>query len=166
MWGLTVIPFLAAMIVSDFRSRTVEAWILAVSCILIAGVSAVEYGLRGALTNILANATVCLLTGICIIIYLKIRKIHPAQAVGEGDIIFILALTPLFTLKGFLTFMTVSSILTLMMWGLHTLLYRKRDRKSNPGSVPLISALGICLTIHLAAASFGLYRFIAVGLPF
>lgn len=157
MWELAAIPPIAVMVVSDFRSRTVGVWTIGVTCVLTAAAAVAEYGFRAAVMNMLCNIPVCILTGTFVMAYLKVRKLHPAHAIGGGDIIFILALTPLFTVKGFLVFMTVSSILTLAVWGMYTIIRLSRG-KTDMVSIPFISGLGICLTVHLVASSLGLYR--------
>ena len=158
MWGLLAIPPIAAMVVSDLRSRTVALWQLAVTCAVLAFVSVAESGFRGALTNMSGNILVCILAGLCVVLYLKARRIQCRDAVGGGDVLFILGLTPLFSVGGFLVFMTVSSLLTLAVWSVYASLAGCRRKRSAEGSVPLISGLGTCLAVHLAALSFDLYR--------
>lgn len=153
MWGLLAIPPIVEMIISDFRSRTVRVLSLAVTCVLLAISAIIEYGMHATLLNMAANGLVCLLVGICVLIYLRIRRTPVSEAVGCGDILFILALTPLFKLDAFLLFMTVSSTLTLSAWLIHTVIFKSRG-KLHRHSIPLISGLGICVTSHLIACSF------------
>lgn len=124
MWWLLAIPSVVVMVVSDLRSRTVEAWTIAVTCVVIASVSVAEFGLRGAFVNMLSNMLFCLPAGLCVMGYLKARQIRCCDAVGAGDILFILALTPMFPLKGFLVFLIVSSMLTLAAWGVYASAYK------------------------------------------
>lgn len=145
------------MVVSDFRSRTVEVWALAVTFVIIAAVSVVDSGFRVTLENMAGNILALIPVGLCVMLYLKARGIRFRDAVGEGDILFILAVTPLFTVKGFLVFMTVSSLASLVVWYLYASLSSVRSAYIGM-SIPLISGLGICLSIHLAATAFGIYR--------
>ena len=154
MWsGLLVIPPLVVMVISDFRSRRVGIFPLVVTCAMIAASSIAGYGIGGTLLNMIRNGALCILPWFCIRLWLLVRGIKPSDAVGGGDIIFVLALTPLFGMKEFLTFMTVSSVLTLTAWAASRIII-KRDNNS----IPLISGLGICLALHLTAQAAGLYR--------
>lgn len=162
MWGLLAIPFLAVMVVSDFRHRTVEIWTLAVTCLIIAYISIIESGIRAAMTNMLFNIPACILIGLCVLGYLKARGIRCRDAIGRGDIFFILALTPLFSIQEFLLFMTASSLFTLAAWAAYISISCRRKQEAVNGSIPLISGLGICLSIHLTAHALGLYRFISL----
>lgn len=153
MWGLLAIPSIIEMIISDFRSRTVRVLSLAVTCVLLAISAIIEYGMHATLLNMAANGLACLLIGICVLAYLKIRRIPVSEAVGCGDILFILALTPLFRLNAFLLFMTVSSALILSSWFIYTVILKSKGKMYHR-SIPLVSGLGICVTSHLIACSF------------
>ena len=137
MWGLLAIPPIVEMIISDFRNRTVRVKTLAVTCVLLTASAIIEYGLDNTLS----------------LAYLRIRKTPISEAVGCGDILFILSLTPLFRLDAFLLFMTVSSALILSSWFIHTVILKSKG-KMYRRSIPLVSGLGICVTSHLIACSF------------
>lgn len=153
MWGLLAIPSIIEMIISDFRSRTVRVRTLAVTCILLTVSAIIEYGLDNTLLNITANGAACILIGLCTLAYLRIRKTPISEAVGCGDILFILSLTPLFRLDVFLLFMTVSSALILSSWFIYTVILKSKGKMYHR-SIPLVSGLGICVTSHLIACSF------------
>lgn len=153
MWGLLAIPSIIEMIISDFRSRTVRVRTLAVTCVLLAVTAIAEYGPHVTLSNMAANSLVCLLLGLCVLTYLRIRRTPVSEAVGCGDILFILALTPLFKLDAFLLFITVSSALTLSSWLIYTVISHSQG-KNHCHSIPLVSGLGTCVIFHLIAGSF------------
>lgn len=137
------------LIVSDFKSRHIYLWQLAFFAALQVIYCVLTHGKITTLDHLLMNGAMLLILSICIGIYLQLRFGGKRKAIGWGDILFIFALTPYFSVDGFLLFMIISLLLTLAGWGLFYLNgHRAKD-------IPLVSTLGICygvlLTYHTLA---------------
>lgn len=134
------------LIISDFRSRHIYIWQLILFAVLQAVYCVLMHGRVIAIGNLLINGVTLLLLSFCIGIYLILRFRGKQKVIGWGDILFIFALTPYFSVVDFLYFLIIALILTLAGWGIFYLGgFRSRD-------IPLVSTLGICygalLTYH------------------
>ncbi|MCL2562119.1 MAG: hypothetical protein FWE10_07385 [Rikenellaceae bacterium] len=138
--GLVLLVPLTALIVEDFRSRTVGlGWLVALA-VISALVSVYIGGLRLAVTNTALNALLLLyLTG-GIAVYVRMRRgrwMNPLKEyIGAGDVLFLAALVPLFDLRGYLLFMIGASVFSL--------LWAKSRRR-----VPFVATAGIALSVVL-----------------
>ena len=137
------------MILSDYKSRTVILWQLLLFGVIVLLVSLVKNGLQLTSMNIAMNMILSILTGLGVYLYFLVKYKSAQSIIGKGDILFILFLTPFFTPRLFLLFMLVSFVATLAMWGIHALV-----RKHNASDIPLITGLGLCLSILLIYQQF------------
>lgn len=140
---IMLIP-LVMMIFSDYRSRTVISWQLMLFGIIVLIISLLENGVRMTYTNMTINMLLSLFIGLCVYMYFLMKYKTVQSLIGEGDILFILFLTPFFTPRAFLVFMVISFVVTLLMW-----IIASSARKSMSNTVPLISGVGICLSVLL-----------------
>ncbi|MGV8094893.1 MAG: hypothetical protein AB2L24_23825 [Mangrovibacterium sp.] len=139
---LLLIP-LIPLIVSDWKNRHVLIWnilLFAVMQIIIClnnnGFARTSYNM---LLNTLTGIIIALMTGV----YFKLRGKLQKELIGWGDILFILCLTPAFSVRSFLIFMILSFVSTLIIW-LMLKLWRKIS-----GSIPLVSGMGLCYAVWL-----------------
>lgn len=148
MWGLLSLPAVAAMVISDYRSRTVGIVPLCIFFITISFASAKETGLSCSLWNFASNLAVCLLLWGCLNTYFILRHKKLSDNLGAGDMVFIACMTPYFDMRNFMSFLVLSFILTLAVW---TLTYKIRK---NDTDIPLVTGLGVCLIIVISYKSF------------
>ena len=112
-------------------------------CITMAIASVMDIGLRPGISNLVSNLVVCLMLWSSLHLYLKLTGRHLSDAIGAGDMVFIAAMTPYFTMQDFLVFLVEAAILSLAVWGIPYMTKRGQD------SIPLVSGLGICLSITI-----------------
>ena len=139
---LVLIPT-AIMVISDFKHREIVLWILSLFSILSVGAGIYSYGWKTVITNVAYNILLLSYLSIGLLSYLWIRNrrfTNPLKRhLGIGDMLFILALTPLFGVREFLLFLLVSMISALVWW-----LISGRQK-----TIPLVGVLGIVLGIYL-----------------
>lgn len=87
--------------------------------------------------NAAENTGLLILLGILLAGYLQLRKLPFIRVVGCGDVVFLLACTPLFTPMGFLRFLIAACLVSLVWW--YCLLRRRRS------TVPFVGTAGIAL---------------------
>ncbi len=176
MNSLYLTPFLysiplvliVVLTIGDFRHRYVDLWALVLFGVVAASLSVLEYGWRQALGNTLIN--IALLVYLCagIVLWLRLRNgrwINPLRGhVGSGDLVFMLCLTPLYDLRGYLLMVLLASAAALVWW----ILVRWIFIRYNPVrwamirigkrqvTIPLVAMLGIVagaeLIIRMIAA--------------
>ena len=133
----------AIMALSDFRSRKIALWSLLLLFALCLPVSICLYGGSVVINHIVLNILLLVYLGTGILLYLWIRHrrfTNPLRRhLGSGDLLFVLALTPLFAPKEFLVFLLASMVGGLAWWMVN-------DRKD---SIPLVGILGIAFGIYL-----------------
>ncbi|MCM1199515.1 MAG: hypothetical protein NC308_11565, partial [Clostridium sp.] len=133
MWNIVCIIPLSIMIVSDLRWRHVNVWILLLFGACIAVASVIGHGMRMAICNCLGNSAVCLMFGISLYMYSKLRHVSYGSMVGLGDMIFVLMLTPYFDFYGYAVFLVSASCLSLALW----ICFRRKWK-----DIPLVSTYG------------------------
>ena len=138
--GLVLLVPLAALVVEDFRSRTVSlGWLVALAVVSVL-VSVYVGGLRLAATNTAVNALLLLYLAGGIAVYVRLRRgrwMNPLKEyIGAGDVLFLASLTPLFDLRGYLLFIIGASVFSL--------LWAKSSRR-----VPFVATAGIVLSAVL-----------------
>lgn len=134
---LMLVP-LAAMMVSDWKSRTVSiAWL--VLLFLLAGTGSVfTNGVETALVYIGINLATLLLTGFALWVYSRLRGKALGEMGGLGDFLFFVALTPLAAPVDFVRGAVIVLVSSLLLW----LLLRKHFALD---TIPLITFCGIPL---------------------
>lgn len=139
---LLMIPT-AIMALSDFRSRKITLWSLLLLFALCLPISIYLYGGSAVVNHIMLNIFLLAYLGVGILLYLWIRHrrfTNPLKRhLGSGDLLFVLALTPLFDPEKFLIFLLASMVGALAWW-------MAGGRKS---SIPLVGILGIAFGIYL-----------------
>lgn len=139
MWGLCAIPAVAAMVISDCRSRTVGIIPLACFGITMLLASIMDNGIHACLRNIAANLVLCLTLLSALAVYFRIRRLRFAEALGDGDVVFIILITPYFTPERYVMFLVSASVCTLTIWLILSVIGKRDD------TIPFISGLGLCL---------------------
>lgn len=154
---LTLLPVLPALplISEDFRSRKVSLLWLIVLAAASATSAIVVLGFNEAAGNAFFNLLLLLYMagGVSLWILLKNRRLRRGaeaelsvslkDSVGLGDVMFFAAITPLCGLRGYLLFVLVTLIGSLLWW----LGYRVVRRANT--TVPLVGTAGIALSLYL-----------------
>ena len=110
--------FLPAAVLArdDFRTRRVDASWLAVLGTVSVGVSWHTLGWRTMMLQTAGNAALLLLSGTALFGYLRLRRLAVRHSVGSGDVLFLLAVAPLFAPTEFLRFLIAACVVALLRW--------------------------------------------------
>lgn len=150
MWSLLCIPPLAAMVISDLRSRRIGIVHLIIFGIALLMASLWDSGWCQVLVNLSFNLMTVLLLWLSLYGYSRLRKMKLSEMIGDGDLWFALAVTPYLELREYVVYLIISCTITLAVWWLSGLWARKeRD-------IPLVTGMGTCLGVVI------LYRTLTV----
>lgn len=139
MWSLLCIPPLAAMVISDLRSRRIGIVHLIIFGITLLTASILEFGWYQVLVNISFNLLTVLLLWLFLYVYSRIQKMKLADMIGGGDLAFALVAMPFLELREYVLFLISSCVLTLAVWWMSGITgERSRD-------VPLVTGMGAFL---------------------
>lgn len=145
-YTLLLMIALIPMVVSDFKTRKISLIFLIVFAALSVFVSVEQSGLNEMWINSIYNILLLIYMSVGVILYLWIknrRLTNPLNAhLGLGDVLFILSLVPLFTLRAYLWFLIIGMSLSLV-WGLIKGRYSKQ-----PVSIPLVGTIGVLLCFY------------------
>lgn len=98
----------------DFRTRRVSvAWLAVLGVTAVAAAWLTE-GWRTMLLQTAGNAALLLLSGMLLVGYLHLRRLAVRHSVGAGDVLFLLAVAPLFAPTEFLWFLIAACIVALL----------------------------------------------------
>ena len=150
MWSLLCIPPLAAMVISDLRSRRIGMAHLIIFGITLLTASILEFGWRQVLVNLSFNLLTVLLLWLSLYGYSCMRKRRLADMIGGGDLAFALTVVPYMEIREYVSFLISSCVLTLAVWWMSDI-KGKRNK-----DIPLVTGIGACL------GSMILYRTITV----
>lgn len=139
MWSLLCIPSLAAMVISDLRSRRIGTVHLIIFGITLLTASFLELGWRQTLANASFNLLTVLLLWLFLYGYSRMRKMRLADMMGGGDLAFALAVMPYLELTDYVLFLISSCILTLAAWWMSGI-QGKRSK-----DIPLVTGMGACV---------------------
>ncbi|MDL2319686.1 hypothetical protein LJC45_00945 [Alistipes sp. OttesenSCG-928-B03] len=150
--GLILLLPLAVLIVGDFRRREVSlVWLIALAVVSVA-VSLGRYGIWPTVVNVAANLFLLFYLAIGVIIYIRIKSgrwQNPLREyIGTGDLVFMLAITPLFELRGYVLFLIGASVFSLV-WMLAV-----RAVCGRPKTIPFAATMGIALSIIIIIDTF------------
>ncbi len=112
----------------DFRVRRV-------------GIVWLVQGWRAMAEHTLCNVLLLLLSGILLTLCLRLRRMTISRATGAGDVLFLLAVAPLFPPEGYLRFMIACCLAALMWWVCCGRRYR---------TIPFVGTAGIVLAVWVA----------------
>lgn len=139
MWSLLCIPPLAAMVISDLRSRRIGIVHLIIFGITLLTASILEFGWRQVLVNLSFNLLTVLLLWLFLYVYSRIQKMKLADMIGGGDLAFALVAMPFLGLREYVLFLISSCALTLAVWWMSGITgERSRD-------IPLVTGMGAFL---------------------
>ncbi|MDR2936142.1 MAG: hypothetical protein LBU80_02215 [Rikenellaceae bacterium] len=140
---------LGVMIRSDFRERQVGVLALVFFASLQFGYALLSAEAHKVLLNLTANLGLIGLAGGALWIFLHVlRPGDSRQMIGAGDGWFIVALAPLFELRGYVFFLTAAFLLSLGWWWVVGLLRRR------PDTIPLVGTVGVCFLCYALALLF------------
>ena len=127
------------MIISDLRSRRIGIVHLIIFGITLLVTSLWEFGWRQVLVNLSFNLLTALFLWLFLYGYSRLRKMKLSDMIGEGDLWFVMAVTPYLELREYVVYLIISCTITLAVWWLSGLWGRKeRD-------IPLVAGMGTCL---------------------
>lgn len=92
------------------------------------------------LSNLILNLSATIFLWLMLYVYALLREMRLSEMMGGGDLAFVLTVTPYFGIVDFVTYLIVSSLLTLAAWWVSGVKTTKRSR-----DIPLVTGLGICL---------------------
>ena len=138
---LMLVP-LAAMMLSDWKSRSVGVVWLALLFLLAGAGSVLANGAETVLYNICMNLGILLLTAAILYGYSLVRRKPLGEIGGMGDFLFFVALTPLAGPVGFVRGAVVMQVFSLLMWAL----LRKRYALD---TIPLVTFCGVPLIVYI-----------------
>lgn len=150
MWSLLCIPPLAAMVITDLRSRRVGILHLIIFGITLLVASILEIGWLQVLVNLSCNWLTIFILWLSLYGYSRLRNMTLSEMIGSGDLWFALAVTPYWKIREYVIFLMISCSMTLVAWWLSGL-WGRRER-----DIPLVTGMGACLGVLI------LYRTILV----
>lgn len=139
MWSLLCVPSLAAMALSDLRSRRVEVVHLAILFVTLLAASLIESGWRTVAFNVASNLLTAAFLWLSLRIYSGLRRTALREMLGGGDIAFAIVVTPFFGIREYVVFLIVSCLLTLAVW------WVSGFRNGRCREIPLVTGMGACL---------------------
>ena len=139
MWSLLCIPSLAAMVISDLRSRRIVIVHLIIFGITLLIASLQEFGWRQVLVNASFNLLTVLLLWLFLYGYSRLRKMSLADMIGGGDLAFALTVVPYLEIREYILFLISSCVLTLAVWWMSGI----KGKQSK--YIPLVTGMGTCL---------------------
>lgn len=147
LFNLLLLPPAILMIISDIKHRRIHLYWLILFFIIALAVSIIENKLYVIGINILLNIGLIVYWTIAWIIYILIRYrvwTNPlSRHIGIGDILFFVAVTPLFALKEYLYFMIMAMTFSLVWWCV-TLLFKQKNK-----TIPLVATSGMVLIVYI-----------------
>ena len=139
MWSLLCIPPLAAMVISDLRSRRIGMVHLIIFGITLLAASILEFGWRQVMVNASFNLLTVLLLWLFLYGYSRLRKMKLSDMIGGGDLAFALTVVPYLEIREYILFLISSCVLTLSVWWMSGI-KGKRSKE-----IPLVTGMGTCL---------------------
>jgi uncharacterized membrane protein YoaK (UPF0700 family) len=116
---IMLVPF-AKLMVDDFRRREVSVVWLVVMVVSAIGVAVVQNGWREAIINSGLNLSLIAYMGIGVTVWAWVRSrrlTNPVNRyIGLGDVLFFVALTPLFPVKTFAWLLVACMVFSLAWW--------------------------------------------------
>lgn len=139
------------MAFDDYRKREIHVlWLFLFAILVIAGCF-LQKDCIIVLSNMFYNTLVLSLLLTSIIIWLSVRKrefVNPfIEHLGWGDIIFLMALTPVFNSRNYLIYLIASSIFSIIYWVVYNEL--KRNRNNRDSAIPLVTTASITYVAYL-----------------
>ncbi len=139
MWSLLCIPPLAAMVISDLRSRRIGIVHLIIFGITLLTASILEFGWRQVLVNLSFNLLTVLLLWLSLYGYSSMRNRRLADMIGGGDFAFALAAMLYLEIREYILFLILSCVLTLAVWWMSGIKVKRSKY------IPLVTGMGTCL---------------------
>ena len=139
MWSLLCIPPLAAMVISDLRSRRIGILHLIIFGITLLTAALLEFGWRHVLVNTSFNLLTVLLLWLFLYGYSRLRKMSLTNMIGSGDLAFALAVMSYMELREYVLYLVSSCVLTLAVWWLFGI----KGKRSK--DIPLVTGMGACI---------------------
>ena len=120
MIEVALVPILGFIFYQDITWRKVNVWVICAVFLLCLwygwnSLAPHDFTLRLLLNNLFILFQLIILYGYLIIRYQKL-KLHLLQFLGLGDILFWIAITPLFAFPEFLIFFVISILLSLVIF--------------------------------------------------
>ena len=145
---LSVLFPLGIMIYTDLRRRYIRLDCLVLFGVLLWGMSLWESGWKHTVTCAVINLLFLLLwSGAVLLVFRRKKRFSGKRwqdCIGAGDLIFLLLLTPIWSLRSFVIFLLAGAVVSLIYNGV----YSSRG-DGQPDSIPLVGMLGLCYGIFV-----------------
>ncbi len=136
------------MAVEDFRCRRISVIMLAVFALCAISYGGLSEGIVAMLINMATNIGLLAVmfggVALSFLVRNKSNRKPLKELIGLGDVLFMVAATPLFPLKEYLYFLLISMVAALLDW----LAIRSAKRKQK-STIPLVGAMGSVLSIWI-----------------
>lgn len=129
------------MIISDFRKRLINVYLLAIFAFLVVYSVYNQYGSYILISRLILNSFFLVYMFTCLGLYIRLTKRKILDCIGLGDILFIVVLVPLFELRQFVIFLIITFMVS---WIVSRLL----SRYLKFTTIPLVTCMGLGLIIH------------------
>lgn len=152
--GLLTVIFL-----QDFRERSISWYLIPLVFFSAVSVSVLEAGILISLKNLVINLMILSIEIFLLYAWIRLRtktRVNIRNGfLGIGDVLFFVALTPLFSASTYVLFITGASFLVLITFGIYVLVKRNSGYK-----IPLAGGIAVLLIPVL------LFRVFLFALPF
>lgn len=140
---------LGLIVVEDFRERRISLAGLVLLALLSAGYFCLEHPLEKLPERCLANILFIVFILVSGTLLVKIRRPEDSAAsfIGTGDILFLIAISPMFSFVSYLVFLNTSIVLVLLTIAVLMML----KRFSTSDTIPLAGALALTLLLFKSA---------------
>jgi hypothetical protein len=139
---------LTMLIVSDFRTREVSVIWLCVLAVGTIGIPIILDGWAEVLRRSGQNLLILMDMSVGIVLWgwVKARKpVSPINRyIGLGDVLFFLALVPLFPVRQYIWLLMGCFVFSLVWWGAATLWFKR-----SPRNIPFIATSGIVVVVAI-----------------
>lgn len=132
---------LIAMIISDLRKRLINVYVFVSFAFLIIYSVYNHEGIYTLATRMELNMYFLVFMFLCLGLYIRLTKRRIFDCIGLGDILFIVALAPLFELRQFIVFLIVTFVFTSFVSAILSKFLKFEN-------IPLVACMGIGLIIH------------------
>jgi len=141
---LTIVP-LVSMMASDYRCRKVSAYQMLLFILSTICFAVTSLGLKYCLINVASNLIIMIIMFVFVTLYFKVRTGSCASVLGSlglGDVLFFIALVPLYSMIEYLWLLIVVSLFSLSFWIIGGYGNKRTD------TIPLITTAGMVYIIY------------------
>jgi hypothetical protein len=145
--NLGIFGILVTCVYQDFKFRAIS-WIVFPLLLCLSFFLAFDYfGINQTVENSLINSCFILLQYSIVAVYYSVKNkeliIMIDRYIGMGDVLFLLAVTPLFSIAAFIVYILITLITVLFVYGIKVVV-----TKNTNSLIPLAGVLAIALLVY------------------